>query len=160
MSEYALYFVFIVGCGQFSRSRRAGSFPSPCGVMGFLWVLIIPPCRRPIYTVSFYPPALNSSITMSGFFFNTKKSRIDGGEYLADRDSPATFFKDNSDLMITGGRYGTVGRTDTSQSSSSNATRSSTEWHEGYSYPASQIQPTEAYQGAWGGSIMISLDRI
>jgi len=135
---------------QFSHMRRAGSFPSPCGVMGFLWALIIPPYRRPIYMVSFYLPTLNSSNIMSRFFSNTKKSRVDGGEYLADRDSPATFFKDDSDLMITGGRYGTVGRTDTSQSSSSNATRSSTGEHDDDPHPARHRKSTgksEAYQG-------------
>ena len=148
---------------------HAGWFLSPCGVMGHLWALIIPPCRRSIYTLSFYPPTLNSSIIMSDstntsdFFSNTESSEISGGEYLAARDSPATFFKNGKRLKITGGKYGTVDRTDTSQSSTPNATRSSTEGHDGNSYPARHRQSTrqsEVNQGVWRSSIMISLDWI
>jgi len=99
----------------------------------------------------------------SNFFPNTERSEISGGDYFAARDSPATFFENGKELRITGGRYGTVGGTDTSQSSSSNATRSSTEGRDGDSYPARPRQSTrksEAYQGAWGSLLMISFNWI
>jgi hypothetical protein len=82
---------------------------------------------------------------MANYFSNNEGNEISGGEFIASADdSKVKYFSDCKNMKITGGRYGTLGRTDATQSSggtSSNATHSSTfsqDGSDGDSHPSRQ----------------------
>jgi hypothetical protein len=86
----------------------------------------------------FYPPASNSPSIGPTYFSNNEGDEISAGEFIDSAgDSKVKYFSNPKNMKITGGRYGTLGRTDTTQSfggTLSNATHSSTFSQDGSDY--------------------------
>ena len=141
ISKQCIFFlVFIAGDSQFSGMR-----PPPDNSSlreeswGSVWALITPTLRQPIRS-----SALNSSIMTAEFFSKTQGSEISGGEFIATPGHSTKYFSDSRNLKITGGRYSTFDRTDTTQTSiTTSPTRSSTlsqDKSDGDSHPVRQAK--------------------